>query len=82
LKKGDQTMTVVQIEKPEDTKLADWFAELRLWFDKNDCSPILFSETGRVMNRSRFNIKFSDDAQARLFVSTFAKYRPTMPFAK
>jgi hypothetical protein len=75
-------MTVVQIEKPQDTKLADWFAELRLWFDKNDCSPILFSETGRVMNRSRFNIKFSDDAQARLFVSTFAKYRPTMPFAK
>jgi len=23
-------MTVVQIEKPEDTNLADWFAELRL----------------------------------------------------
>ena len=28
-------MTVVQIEKPEDTNLADWFAELRLWFDVN-----------------------------------------------
>jgi len=27
-------MTMVQIEKPEDAKLADWFAELRLWFDK------------------------------------------------
>ena len=75
-------MTVVQIEKPEDAKLADWFAELRSWFDENDCSPILFSEAGREMNKSRFNIKFADDAQARLFVSTFARYRPTMPFAK
>ena len=75
-------MTMVQIEKPEDAKLADWFAELRLWFDKNDCSPILFREAGRIMNTSRFNIKFADDVQARLFVSTFAKYRPTRPFAK
>ena len=75
-------MTVVQIEKPEDAKLADWFAELRSWFDNNDCSPILFSEASKEMSRPRFNIKFADDVQARLFVSTFARYRPTMPFAK
>jgi len=71
-------MTVVQIEKPEDTKLADWFAELRLWFDNNDCNPILFTEVEEVKNRSGFNIKFADDVQARLFASTFAKYQPTI----
>jgi hypothetical protein len=71
-------MTVVQIEKPEDTKLADWFAELRLWFDNNDCNPILFTEVGEVKNRSGFNIKFADDVQARLFASNFAKYEPTI----
>jgi hypothetical protein len=48
-------MTVVQIEKPEDTKLADWFAELRLW-----CNPILFTEVGKVKSGSSFNIKFAN----------------------
>jgi len=28
-------MTVVQIEKPEDTNLGDWFAELRSRFDQS-----------------------------------------------
>jgi len=73
-----EPMTVVQIKKPEDTKLADWFAELRLWFDNNDCNPILFTEVEGVKNRSGFNIKFGDDVQARLFASTFAKYKPAI----
>lgn len=64
-------MTVVQIEKPEDANLADWFAELRSWFDVNDCSPLLFAKAGTVMKRDRFNIKFADDAQAHLFTSSF-----------
>jgi hypothetical protein len=71
-------MTVVQIEKPEDTKLADWFAELRLWFDNNDCNSILSTEVERVKNGPGFNIKFADDVQARLFASTSAKYEPTI----
>jgi len=71
-------MTVVQIEKPEGAKLADWFAELRLWFDNNDCSPILFAQAGRVMNKDRFNIKFANDVQAHLFASNFAKYCPSI----
>jgi hypothetical protein len=62
-------MTTVQVERPEDTKLADWFAELRLWFDSNDCNPILFTEVG-----GRFNIKFAEGAYAQLFATTFAKY--------
>ena len=67
-------MTVVQIEKPENANLADWFAELRSWFDVNDCSPLLFAKAGTELNRDRFNIKFADDAQAHLFTSSFAKY--------
>jgi hypothetical protein len=67
-------MTVVQIEKPRDTNLADWFAELRSWFDVNDCNPLLFAKAETVMNRDRFNIKFADDAQAHLFTSSFEKY--------
>jgi len=71
-------MTVVQIEKPEDANLADWFAELRSWFDVNDCSPLLFANAGTATNRDRFNIKFADDAQAHLFTSSFAKYGPAI----
>ena len=73
LLEGDCSMTTVQVERPEDTKLADWFAELRLWFDDNDCNPILFTEVG-----GRFNIKFADDAHAQLFATTFAKYVPSI----
>jgi hypothetical protein len=70
---GDCSMTTVQVEKPEDTKLADWFAELRLWFDNNDCNPLLFTEAG-----GRFNIKFTDDVHAQLFATSFAKYGPSI----
>jgi hypothetical protein len=49
-------MTVVQIEKPEDVKLADWFAELRSWFDINSCSPLLFAKARTVMDRDCFDI--------------------------
>jgi hypothetical protein len=71
-------MTVVQIEKPDDANLADWLAELRLWFDVNACSPLLFAKAETVMNRDRFNIKFADDAQAHFFTSRFAKYSPSL----
>jgi hypothetical protein len=73
LLEDDYSMMIVQVERPQDTNLADWFAELRFWFDKNDCSPMLFTDVGR-----RFNIKFADDAHAQLFASTFAKYGPSI----
>jgi hypothetical protein len=73
LLEGDCSMTTVQVKRPEDTKLADWFAELRLWFDNNDCNPILFTEVA-----GRFNIKFADDVHAQLFATTFAKYGPSI----
>ena len=65
LLEGDCSMTTVQVKRPEDTKLANWFAELRLWFDNNDCNPILFIEVA-----GRFNIKFADDIHAQLFATT------------
>jgi hypothetical protein len=71
-------MTVVQIEKPEDANLADWFAELRSWFDVNDCSPLLFAKAGTATNKDCFNIKFANEGQAQLFSSTFAKYGPSI----
>lgn len=67
-------MVVVRIEKPEDANLADWFVELRSWFDDNDCSPLLFAEAGRVMNRVLFDVTFANEAQAALFASNFSKY--------
>jgi hypothetical protein len=72
-------MTMVQIEKPEDADLADWFAELRSWFDVHNCNPSLFAKAGQIMNRDRFNIKFSNNADAQLFATSFAKYSPSIP---
>lgn len=71
-------MIVVRIEKPGNTTLADWFVELRSWFDNNECTPILFSQAGEVMNRVLFNITFADHAQAQLFASKFSKYGPSI----
>ena len=71
-------MIVVRIEKPRNTTLADWFVELRSWFDNNDCSPILFSRAGEVTNKVLFNITFADHAQAQLFASKFSKYAPSI----
>jgi hypothetical protein len=69
-------MTTVQVERPEDIKLSDWFAELRLWFDNHDCSPARFVEAGRAMDRDRerFNLTFADEVHAQSFVSAFSKY--------
>ena len=66
-------MRIVQVERPEDIKLADWFAELRLWFDNNDCKPILFTEAS-----GHFKIKFANAAHAQLFTSIFAKHGPSI----
>jgi len=67
-------MLVVQIEKPANMTLALWFAELRSWFDENDCQPTSFRLAGRVIDKLIFNITFSDNTQALLFSSKFKKY--------
>ena len=65
---------VLQIEKPANTTLAVWFAELRSWFDQNNCHPILFATGERITERLLFSLTFADHADARLFADTFSKY--------
>src|SRR5207253_6933032 len=71
-------MVMVEIEEPDDMTLGKWFSELRSWFDHNHCQPTLFNQSERVMGKVIFNITFSDEAQARLFASTFARYAPSI----
>ena len=71
-------MVVVQIEKPGNMTLGKWFSELRSLFDVNHCQPTLFNQSETVMDKIIFNITFSDEAQAQLFASTFARYAPSM----
>jgi hypothetical protein len=66
-------MVVVQIEKPGNMTLANWFCELRSWLDQNYCQPTLFNQSERVTGKMIFNIMFSDETQARVFSSTFTK---------
>jgi hypothetical protein len=66
-------MVVVQIEKPGNMTLANWFSELRSWLDQNHCQPTLFNQPERVTGKMIFNIIFSDETQARVFSSTFVK---------
>jgi hypothetical protein len=69
-------MMIVQIEKPGNMTLATWFSELRSWFDQNYCQPTLFNQSEGVTDKMIFNITFSDETQARVFSSTFARYAP------
>ena len=69
-------MVVVQIEKPGNMTLANWFCELRSWLDQNYCQPTLFNQFERVTEKLIFDITFSDETQARVFSSTFASYAP------
>jgi len=54
-------MLVVQIKKPGNITLANWFNELRSWFDQNNCQPTLFNQFERVTDKSIFDITFSDE---------------------
>jgi hypothetical protein len=71
-------MMVVQIQKPGAVTLATWFTELRSWLDANHCDPILFSRSGRIMDKILFNVTFENDNHARLFAANFTKYGPSI----
>jgi len=71
-------MVIVEIEKSGDITLGKWFSELRSWFDHNHCQPTLFNQSERVIDKIIFNIIFSDENQAQLFASTFARYAPSI----
>ena len=71
---GAVPIAMVRIEKPENTVLAVWFAELRSWLDENHCEPTIFSESGKKIDKLLFNVTFSDNTHARSFASAFTKY--------
>ena len=71
-------MMVIQIEKPANITLAAWFAELRSWFDENNCQLAFFASAGRVIDKYIFNVTFAENTQAHLFASKFTKYAPSI----
>jgi hypothetical protein len=73
-----QTMPVVQLEKPADRPLAEWFAELRSWFDLHRCETQGFSLVGRRLDRQIYLISFESALQARRFSLSFAHYEPVL----
>ncbi len=69
-------MLVVQVEKPENEPLGNWFSEIRTWLDTNNCEPSTFVRTGRRLDRLIYRISFADPAKARQFARRFARYAP------
>ena len=71
-------MLLVEIEKPENETLAAWFSELRNWLDVNRCEPLVFTRSGRRLDRLIYRISFETAAQAQQFSARFAHYAPTI----
>jgi hypothetical protein len=71
-------MMVVEIEKPANMALAEWFNELRSWFDEHNCEPTSFLPSGRVIDKVVFDATFAQNTQALLFASKFARYAPAI----
>jgi hypothetical protein len=71
-------MLLVEIEKPENEKLALWFSQLREWLDANHCAPSVFTRSGRRIDRLIYRISFDAAASAHQFSVHFARYSPTV----
>jgi hypothetical protein len=71
-------MLLVEIEKPENETLAAWFSELRNWLDANSCEPVIFTQSGRCLDRLIYRVSFENAAQAQQFSRKFGRYAPTI----
>jgi hypothetical protein len=71
-------MLLVEIEKPENLKLATWFSEMREWLDLHRCAPSAFVASGRRIDRLIYRISFDDANQAQQFATDFARFSPTV----
>src|SRR5277367_6331892 len=71
-------MLLVEIEKPENLKLAAWFSEMREWLDLHRCAPSAFARSGQRIDRLIYRISFDDATQAQRFMTDFARYSPTI----
>lgn len=69
-------MPIVQLEKPADRSLSEWFSELRSWLDLHRCEARGFTLAGRRLDRKVYVISFKDAGKARQFSQNFAQYDP------
>jgi hypothetical protein len=67
-------MPMVEIEKPADEPLGDWFEALRGWLDRNGCAGMTFARVGQGSERLVYRLAFGDAALAEKFSHTFAVY--------
>lgn len=63
-------MPMVEIEKPVDEPLGDWFEALRGWLDRNGCRGVTFARVGRG-DRPIYRLAFDSGALAEKFSRTF-----------
>jgi hypothetical protein len=71
-------MPVVQLEKPANQPLGEWFSELRSWLDLHRCETRGFTLSGRRLDRQIYLISFIDAAQAQEFSRKFSHYDPVV----
>jgi hypothetical protein len=71
-------MLLVEIEKPANISLSEWFSELRDWLDANHCTPSVFSRSGRRIDGLIYRISFDNAALAHRFSLRFKSYLPVV----
>lgn len=67
-------MLMVEIEKPADEPLGDWFEALRDWLDRNGGSGVSFARVGQGSDRLVYRLVFGDSVAAERFSRTFPAY--------
>ena len=68
--------SVLHIEKPAEILLSQYFAEMRVWLDAHNITPIDFRLFGGPI--VGLEVRFSSPEQAALFDREFGpKYQPT-----
>lgn len=74
-------MPFIEIEKPSDEPLGEWFERLRGWLDRNGCAGVSFARIGQEGDPPIYRLAFADAAVATKFSRTFAAYLATTPDA-
>ena len=67
-------MPMVEIVKPANEALGDWFEALRGWLDRNGCGDVTFARVEHGRDRQVYRLAFRDAALSEKFSRTFAMY--------
>jgi hypothetical protein len=67
-------MPTVEIAKPADEPLGEWFEILRGWLDRHGCGSVSFARVGQGEDGPVYRLAFADAALAAKFSRTFAVY--------